>query len=359
MPTEARLYLMDKERFYILVTKSQTEKLSEEEQSELQHLIASNPELKEEARFIMNFWRGIEFTVDADGNEVFSRIKRAINQRPVIPLYHEEEPELTKPGRNFNIIKIAAAVAFFLLAGFLAFYVIRTTGSFNEKRVAVRTVKSVEKKVLKGQRLRIFLPDGSMVWLNSESKIVYPEAFSGHTRTIELEGEAFFEVKKNPEKPFVVKTGDLTTTALGTSFNVRAYESERSVYVALVTGKLLVELKRKDDARFILDPGYGVQYTKKSGAIRKEKPDIDKIIGWKEGILRFDGDDFETVIRKLSRWYGVDFVIEGNPGVSKDWRFTGWFRDDYLDIVLKSMSYTKGFEFEIDNKKVTIKFKEP
>lgn len=347
---------MNKKRFYVLITKSQAEKLSKSEQKELDKLIASDPDLKEEAEFISEFWSGTEFAIEAEGDTLFERISSEIDPNPAIPLESNRYKRERGFRRIFTLSRVAASIVFFLVSGILAFFIAQHMRKNANDLVAETQIKYVEKTVSSGQRLRIFLPDGSMVWLNSQSKIIYPESFTGSTRMVELEGEAFFEVSKDKDKPFIVKSGELTTTALGTSFNIRAYNPESSIYVTLVTGKVLVELNKKEDAKFILNPGFGVQYSKELGSISREKHEIDKIIGWKDGILRFDSDDFDTVIKKLSRWYGVEFTFEGLSKIDKEWRFTGWFQNDYLDVVLKSMSFTKGFEYKIDNKKVTIKF---
>ncbi len=344
---------MDNKRFFILITKAQTEKLSKSERQEMENLISLNPDLEKDAEFVMDFWSESEFSMDANGDHVFRDINQQINSSPIIPLYSNHRPKIKG---NMNASRVAAAIIFFLVIGIMTVFIVHQISSNNSDVIGKGQIKQIEKHVLNGQKLRIFLPDGSIVWLNSDTELKYPEKFGDHVRIVELEGEAFFEVTKNPEKPFIVKSGALTTTALGTSFNIRVYSSENNIQVTLVSGKVLVESEPKNDHKFILDPGYGVQYLKDKGTVDKEKISIEKIIAWKDGILQFDNDNFQTVIKKLSRWYGVKFILEGNFENEK-WGYSGWFKNDYLENVLESISFSQDFEYKIENEIVTLKLK--
>ncbi len=340
---------MSNKRFFVLLTKLQTERLSKSERKELDNLLSLNPELEKEVEFVSGFWSESEFTMEADGDRVFGKISKEINTGSLIPLYSNQQPEKK---RLFTTFRVAASIIFFMAVGIMTFFILRHTPSNNEVIVETQ-IKRIEKITPSGQKHTIFLPDGSIVVLNSESKLSYTGSFGEHVRMVELEGEAFFEVSKNVEKPFIVKSGGLITTALGTSFNVRGYRSENNTQVTLVTGRVLVESEQKNDQKFILDPGFGVQYLIEEGTIIKEKISVDKIIGWKDGILQFEDDDFQTVTKRLSRWYGVEFVIE-KPFTGEGWRYSGWFKNDYLDNVLRSISFTQDFNYKIENEKVTI-----
>lgn len=342
---------MSKQRYFVLVTKAQTEELSKSEKNEIDNLISTYPELIDNRDFIEKFWVESKFSMEANGDQTFHAISKEINSDQIIPLFPGQK-SATK--RFFNLYKIAAAIVFFLVVGIMALFVVQQT-SENEKEVVLAQINQIEKTVQSG-RLRVFLPDGSMVWLNSNTKLKYPETFSENERMVVLDGEAFFEVSENPEKPFVVKSGSISTKALGTSFNIRSYSSENDIRVTLVSGKVLVETDQKEDPKFILTSGFGVNYQKDKGTVTKEKIDVEKQIGWKDGILQFDNDNFQTVIKKLSRWYGVEFVLEGKFN-DKKWGYSGWFKNDYLDNVLESISYSQDFEYKIENKKVTLKTK--
>ncbi len=339
---------MNKQRYFALITKAKTEGLNRSERIEIEKLYAQKPELVADKEFVETFWSESEFSMKANGDQVFQTISNEINSEKIIPLFSKQK---RKPIRFINIYKIAAAIVFFLIVGIMAMFVVQQT-SINKVDTYVH---QIEKTVQSG-RLRVFLPDGSMVWLNSYTKLKYPEKFGENDRLVELDGEAFFEVSKNPDKPFIVKSGTISTKALGTSFNIKSYSSENDIRVTLVTGKVLVETERKEDPKFVLSPGFGVFYQKDKGIVIKEKIDVEKQIGWKDGVLQFDNDNFQTVVQKLSRWYGVEFVLEGKFEDEK-WGYSGWFKNDYLNNVLENISYSQDFTYKINNEKVTLKMK--
>ncbi|MCG8306800.1 MAG: DUF4974 domain-containing protein [Cytophagales bacterium] len=344
---------MNKKRFFELVTKSQTEPLNKRERKELDSIIASNPEFEADADFIKRFWEETRFSMTADGDQVYAQISNEINDHTVIQIDSLEKGGKT---RRFNPSRIAASIVFFLLAGFITIVILQRLRLENTEEVAEHEIDQIEKYIPSGQKLRIYLPDGSIVWLNSESTLKYPEVFSDQIRPVELEGEAFFEIARNPDKPFVLKSGNVSTTALGTSFNVRSYASENNIEVTLATGSVLVEIQQQEHQKFILEPGYSVNYKKRNREASKQKSDVDKHINWKDGVLQFEEDGFETVFKKLSRWYGVEFEFS-KTYLGDEWKYSGWFKNDYLDNVLESISFTQDFEYEINNKKVTITIK--
>ena len=222
------------------------------------------------------------------------------------------------------------------------------------------SINYIEKSNPRGQKLSIFLSDGSKVILNSESKLTYPEEFTENARTLYLEGEAFFEVAHDKDRPFTVTSGTIATTALGTSFNVRAYPEEATVQVSLATGKVKVKGK-KDSNNFtnnkllILDPGEGVTYDKASKILNKGYFDVKKSLAWKEGIIYFKDANFDEIIGKLERWYGVEFEIIN--GKNEVWHYTGEFNNESLENVLMGIGFSKSFKYEIKDENVIINFK--
>jgi ferric-dicitrate binding protein FerR (iron transport regulator) len=171
-----------------------------------------------------------------------------------------------------------------------------------------------------------------------------------------LEGEAYFEVVHDPAKPFVVEAGNTKTRVLGTSFNIKAYTRDRDVTVALTEGR--VEVWRTGAGVYEeaeqLEPGEGLS-APIGGRFRRFVFDPKEHTAWKDGLLYFKRADFNTVIRSLERWYGVDFEVHNFS--QDDWSFTGSFRNEYLTTVLDNLSYARNFDYEIDNKKVIMNFK--
>lgn len=209
----------------------------------------------------------------------------------------------------------------------------------------------IEKISPKGQKLTIKLPDGSVVKLNAGSSIRYPQEFAGHERNVSLQGEAFFDVVENPDKPFVISTDGLETKVLGTSFNVRSYQDEAEIKVAVVTGK--VKISGPDGNSSVLLPSEMGIFEREKASIIKDHYDFRKEIGWTDGVLYFDKDDLKTVMKKLEMWYGVNFDVE------KSFRFKGLYSGEFrnnesLEVVLEGISFTSGFDYIIDGNTVVI-----
>jgi ferric-dicitrate binding protein FerR (iron transport regulator) len=162
----------------------------------------------------------------------------------------------------------------------------------------------------KGRVWSISLPDGTRVWLNSASSIRYPLAFTGKDRTVEMTGEAYFEVVHNATQPFKVKVGDQYIEDIGTSFNVNGYTDENAVRTTLLEGAARV---RTTDANNILRPGEQATVTTGSQTIRVQPGNIEEAIAWKQGFFNFQHADIKTVMRQLSRWYDVNVEYKVIP----------------------------------------------
>ena len=205
-----------------------------------------------------------------------------------------------------------------------------------------------------GQKLSIQLSDGSRVILNSSSKLVYNDFFGSDERVVYLEGEAFFEVNRDTLRPFKVITGSISTTALGTSFNVNSFSQNKAIEIALVTGKVLIEEQSSTERSVLLIPGEMATFNKQAGDLSKSKFNIRDLTGWKDGIIVFRNARYGQVIEKLERWYGVEISEDRIP--MKDWNFTGTFENENLENLLNTLQFEYEFTYQIDKKKVNIKF---
>ncbi|GGF45787.1 FecR family protein [Echinicola rosea] len=214
---------------------------------------------------------------------------------------------------------------------------------------AIPVADWVVRKVPKGMKKVFRLPDGSQVTVNSDSEIRFPSSF-GDERTVELEGQAFFEVVKNPEKPFIIQSGQMKTTVLGTSFDIGAYPEDAGFHVAVVTGK--VNVATDNGVSATLFPDEATFFDLRDLSLTKGAYDYDQLIGWKERILKFRKESYKQVFDRLSRWYNVEFVMA--EGVSFPGKYSGEFRNESLENVLKGMEYSLDFDYEIKNGKITI-----
>jgi ferric-dicitrate binding protein FerR (iron transport regulator) len=213
------------------------------------------------------------------------------------------------------------------------------------------TVAYITKQTTWGQKLDVTLPDGSKIKLNSGSKIEFPERFSDSLRAVKLTGEAFFDVAHNPQKPFVIATGELTTKVLGTSFNVEAYQDNESVKVTLASGK--VQLSNQS-TKTIIKPSEQAVFNKQEKNIAVSKVDISKYVEWKDGILRFENSSLQEAALKLEKWFNVDMEFENEK--TKRCTFTGTFQNENLQNILESITYVKqGISCQFVDNKIIIK----
>lgn len=211
----------------------------------------------------------------------------------------------------------------------------------------------VVKEVPKGQKLKMYLPDGSEVFINSDSRIKYPPRFDNSARIVELTGEAFFDVKKDSLSPFIVRTGLLETKVLGTSFNINAYPENETASVALVSGSVTVE-SIKDNRKTTLVPGEQADVDAKSGKLSKGKFKDPLMLKWKDGVLVFNDLPLADVFRRIELWYGVNIQVK-NELPSR--RVTGVFEKEYLGNVLNSIQYVVDFDYTIKGDSLYVEFK--
>ena len=208
-----------------------------------------------------------------------------------------------------------------------------------------------------GQKANITLSDGTSVHLNAKSVLRYPKVFAEDQRAIELEGEAYFEVVRDEQRPFVIKSHQIQTTVLGTSFNVNAYDSTL-VSVALVDGSVevssLADLSSNSQSKVLLNPGELASYDAASGDLRVSSFDEKKMIAWKDGVIYLSGADHNKVFDQLAHWYGVEFEFANAP--TEKWEVSGEFKDMSLELVLKTIGQTKGFDFQIKGKEIYVEF---
>ena len=169
----------------------------------------------------------------------------------------------------------------------------------------------------RGGQYRLVLPDGSKVWLNAASSIRFPVAFSGGARKVEITGEAYFEIAKNPSMPFKVFTtpplggvGGMEVEVLGTRFNINAYHDEPDMRTTLLEGSVKVVVGQPAQQGLVLLPGQQARVD--HGITLVKTTDLDQVMAWKNGLFNFNNADLPTVLRQLARWYDIDVQVEGN-----------------------------------------------
>jgi len=200
-----------------------------------------------------------------------------------------------------------------------------------------------------GNRSKINLPDGTLVWMNSGSSITFPVSFSEEkTRKVSLSGEAYFKVMKDHKRPFILGLGDVTLHVCGTSFNVTNYGDDEQVEVMLESGK--VELYTGSDSksgdRTRLVPGQLARIEKGTNRLTVNQAKAEQYVSWTEGYLVFDEEKMSEVIRKLKRWYNVEIEVL-DEGIN-DYSFTATIKEETLEQFLNLLVFTSPIEYEIE-----------
>jgi len=305
-----------------------------------------NEQLSEEAKeIILSFYNPLspdEFESEA------IEFRRKINitsseKKDIISLYEQRRP------RNNPWIKYAAAITFFLIAAFL---ILTFTGIFQSDEPQISDASHIiTKETHKGQKMTIVFKDGSVVKLNSESKISYPFEFDQHQREVNLVGEAFFEVADHEDWPFIVKTNGIKTEVMGTSFNVNTHSENELVTIALVEGKVNVKLEHQS---FELKPMEMITVRGDDDTSEIENFDLKKITGWKDNIIVFEKASFNEFESTLERWFDVEIVYEDQPVFEGG--YSGDFTNKSLEFILEGVSVsTNRFEFKWEtNKRIRI-----
>ncbi|HSI74680.1 MAG TPA: FecR domain-containing protein [Lunatimonas sp.] len=242
-------------------------------------------------------------------------------------------------------------VAAILVASFIFGWSLAPVSQVNvEPQITQIDQAYIQRTTSQGEKLQLTLADGTKVWLNTSSEVTFPEKFGNDNRLISLRGEGYFEVALDSLRPFIVQTDYLKTTVLGTSFNINANESG-DTKIALVTGKVEVSTSQSQVSLF---PGEMLIFDKVSASIDVSGFDSSQVLGWKNGVLRFHRASLREVKEGLEEWYGVKIKLKNAKGVN--WQFSGEYSQQMLEEVLKSMSYIKEFDYQINDKTVTLNF---
>ena len=205
-----------------------------------------------------------------------------------------------------------------------------------------------------GQTFKLKLSDGTLVWLNAGSKLRFPSHFSKREkeRMVYLEGEAFFEVSENKNHPFIVNTQEVDIKVLGTKFNVSSYDTDENIATTLVEGAVSVYETRTPDNEILLSPNFQANYHKFGNSFDKTKVNTDNYTAWMQGRLIIDNLKFSEILQRLERRYAVKFV--NNVIGLENEIYKGEFTDEKIESVLKTISLSTPFKFEINQNIITI-----
>ena len=238
--------------------------------------------------------------------------------------------------------RIAVSVLVILAVGFGSLWV-------NDHFIASPKSGLVQFEAPSGEKSKIILADGSQVWLNSETKLQYDAM---NPRSVILNGEAYFEVKKNRSHPFMIETSSgMKVKVTGTRFNLRSYDNESFVETSLEEGEVIIEGMNSEKLA-ILKPGQQSKYDLKSHEISVQNVSSEIYSIWRNNELRFSDITFEELVPRIERWYGISIKLDS--AIEKDDRFTMTIKTESLRELLNMMQLTSKFNYEINGSFVDI-----
>ena len=241
------------------------------------------------------------------------------------------------------IWRVASVAAMLVAALFIGLFIHKNDRLTNNQIVTIQSPR--------GEKSKIILADGTVVWLNSESQLTYSNDFDSDIRLVTLSGEGYFDVKKDLNKPFIVRTPNADIKVFGTRFNVCSYPDEQLTEATLEEGKIGVYIAGKANL-VAVTPGQRMVFDKQSGEVSLKQVDTDLYTSWKENRLKFDDALFGDVVKKLERWYDVKIILDKDLKYSE--RYTMTIKTESLREVLKRLQITTPMIYKIKEEKVFI-----
>ena len=276
-----------------------------------------------------------------------------MNTRPDVVLSEKQETEMyaaqIRPGETKAVLMLNNGVELEL-------------GADQEKnQVAIQQIRTVSKKekilnnltTPRGGEFKITLEDGTQVWLNAESQLIYPDTFSANERRVILKGEAYFEVVKDEQKPFYVESNGQVVRVYGTEFNVRSYEEDADIYTTLVSGRVSLQSMNGNEAELILTPGKQAVFDKRQRSTSVRPVDTQVVTSWRRGMFVFEEQNLEQIMRDLSRWY--NFSYEFKDTSLRETVFMGSVpRYGDFNEILEILEKSGGVKFRVKDRVVII-----
>jgi len=360
------------ERLAELLSRQMAGEATDAEQAELQAWLQEHAGDQYFAAILSSYWQSRPTTTPA--TEILSDQHFA----HILEMAGEEEKEETNLPAKTPVIKLVLkwtiAAAFIGLISWSAWWMTGRTGKKGNLAEATQTNEVIARR---GTRSYLVLPDSSKVWLNSDSRLVYSASFNEAVREVTLEGEAFFEVAKNPARPFIVHTSGIDVKVLGTAFNVKSYPKDPSIETTLIHGSIEVTNKNEPKGpRLILRPHQKLVFNKEKGftspdivpsagdhiqamAVTSLPTQIEdsaiKETAWIYNRLDFEGDTFTELATKMERWFNIKMEITDKK--LGETRMHGIFEHETLEEALQALQYIKPFSYTIDGSEVTIRKK--
>lgn len=364
---------MNQERFWSLLSKKLAAEASQAELQELEDLILQHPDWQYAIQSIQDIW---EIRPEPDTLKAESAFHVHLNRmsRQNIPF---EDPEQTDTIINITRPRsrrwyFAAAAILILALGWFGF--VQLSRSSSSEMAVLREVNEISTRP--GSKSRVELPDGSIVWLNAGSKLTYNKDFNQQLREVSLTGEAYFDVAKNKEKPFIIHTSTINVKVLGTVFNVKAYPQDKRTETSLIRGSVEVTIRNRPNDKIILSPSEKLIVENGNAKLKKQKNaplkpveisaniislnritvnPVDNTIAeieWVNNRMVFRDETFEDLAVQMERWYNINIDISDES--LKTRRLSGTFESETVTQALDALKFSLPFKYDQEGNKIFI-----
>lgn len=324
-----------------LIIKYLNETATRQEKQQLLEWLKSGEDNKVLFRDIQKIWLNSNsvFQKESEVSKAYDRFKENVDA-------YERRRKTTFRLPLFRTVAAASVlIALFSLGSF-----------FMGKYLATPTEIQAEviNNVIMGKDSKgsITLPDGTEVWLNSESKLTYPENFSKEARIVKLEGEGYFDVVKNPKIPFYVETNEMRVNVLGTQFDMKNYPNRMSMETTLLSGKVEVHFKDMTTG-IILKPNQKISINKTSGKHEIKELDAKDQILWINDQLAFSNEKLSDILQGIGFWYGLDVITEGKVDLNQRLSFT--IRRETKEEIFNLLSLIAPIKYEIQTERIIVR----
>jgi len=364
---------MGQDHIWNLIAKKLSGEASEEELRELEALLRNNPELHYPTQTIADLWNSNQ---GHDQEEAGAAFDRHISRMQSLGIdFAVEEQGTRKKRAKISTKWIFSGIIMLMTFAGLFIYLKMIKQSSNQ------SIQRNSNEILtkNGSKTKLLLPDGTEVWLNGGSKISYNKNYGNELREVSLTGEAFFDVVRNPEKPFLIHTGKIEIKVLGTAFNVKSYPDEKNIETTLIRGSIEITFKDRPSEKVILKPNEKLivanEETLPTATVKQSIQQINEPIitlrhlnheksdssvvetAWMRNKLLFQDQSFKELALEMERWYGVS--IEFDQSKRDTLHFTGSFENETVQQALDALKLTAGksipdFQYVIHGNQITI-----
>ncbi|MGE5393541.1 MAG: FecR family protein [Candidatus Saccharibacteria bacterium] len=334
---------MDQEKIWSHISRKISGEATEEDVEQVEKWLAEKPVHRKIYSRLTEIWSYKPVTTEST-SALFESLKRRIivSERRPMPLMARIHP----------LVKAAAVLVIILLSNFLVYEYLHKAGP--------SVVTWQEIVVPRGNRMKITLPDNSSVWLNNETRLRYASDFSAGNRTVELSGEAYFDVHHDAAHPFVVKVGEQRIKVLGTKFSVNAYPEDQIIETSLISGSVEFDCNRQVNgkSKYLLEPGNSLFYDKINNSVSSEKIQSSYYQYWENGVYAFREESFESLAVKIKRIFNVEIVFKDEYLKKKTYTGTISINDNvFLFMEAIRRTSVEPIEYEYNKNIISVKLK--